>query len=64
MCVCNRALPKLSAFTGLKTLVLDKNELVDLDKLPMMPTLQNLWLNDNKVRADRWSSPRCFRVHY
>jgi hypothetical protein len=44
-----RDLSRLSAFSSLKKLVVDNNDLEEkvLDSLPKMPTLDTLWLNNN-----------------
>lgn len=40
---------KLSTFTSLETLVLDKNGLKSLAALPTIETLKTLWLNNNQI---------------
>ena len=46
-------MPDITAFTNLKTLVLDRNRITDITAIPALPALQNLWANDNDVRAAR-----------
>ncbi len=42
-------LGELVKFTALETLVLDNNEIASLKKLPPLPNLTTLWLNNNNI---------------
>lgn len=47
--VAYRDLTGLSVFSSLDSLVLDKNELMDLNTCPSIPTLKTLWVNNNNI---------------
>ncbi len=47
--LCGDTLGELVKFTSLETLVLDNNEIVSLKKLPSLPNLTTLWLNNNNI---------------
>jgi hypothetical protein len=42
-------LENLERFTGLKSLVVDNNEIEDVSHFPKLPHLEILWLNNNKI---------------
>jgi hypothetical protein len=41
----------LEAFVGLKSLVLDHNELISKQDFPHIPTLETLWVNANNIES-------------
>eukprot|EP00770_Monocercomonoides_exilis_P000698 MONOS_689.1-p1 / transcript=MONOS_689.1 / gene=MONOS_689 / organism=Monocercomonoides_exilis_PA203 / gene_product=leucine-rich repeat-containing protein C10orf11 / transcript_product=leucine-rich repeat-containing protein C10orf11 / location=Mono_scaffold00011:192540-193487(+) / protein_length=241 / sequence_SO=supercontig / SO=protein_coding / is_pseudo=false len=43
------SLDNIAPFVGLKSLILDNNELTDESEFPDLPKLETLWMNNNKI---------------